>query len=164
MNKILALVIAFVLATFVSVVAGESPCDLLKSDLAAKRVELIKQNVTFTEAQAEVFWPLYEEYAATIDANFERQAMLTGQMAESYDSLDAKMASGVTAELLDINEKTGQLQRKFHKAIRNDLPSPLVAQFMTLEMQLNWIASLQIASQLPPLSKGSSDRNSRKGR
>jgi hypothetical protein len=164
MNRTFALVIIFVVATFAFVNAGDSPCDLLKSDLAAQRVDLIKQNVSFTEAQAEMFWPLYEEYAAAVTANFERQAMFTSQMAEDYDSLDAKTASGITGELMDINENIGTLQRRFHKTIRSELPSPMVAQLMTLELQINWIASLQVASQLPQLSKDGSSRSSGRGR
>jgi len=154
MKKALLLSLVCLLFTSANGFGADSYCELLKSDLASTRADIIKEVIPLTEEQAEVFWPLYAEYETAMAANLERRAMLTGQLADNYDSLDTKLASGLAEEMLDVGEERTQIQRRFYKKLVRALPSPLVAQYFQLEFQLNMLAELQVASQLPQLGEG----------
>ena len=154
MRNILVLSLLCILFTSAQGLAGNTYCELLKSDLTSKRVDIITELIPLTEEQAEVFWPLYAEYEKALITNLERRDMLTGRLAENYDSLDAKLASGLAEELFDIGESRAQIQRKFYKQIVRELPSPIVARYFQVEFQLNMLSDLQIASQLPQFGDG----------
>lgn len=162
MTRIVTFALIIAVATGTAVIAADSPCDLLKADLSAKRADIINEVIPFTEEQAEIFWPLYEKFSEDLADNLGRQTNLLNQLADNYDSLEAKLASGITESLLDTYERTLQLQREFHKQLRTELPTALVARLMQLEVQLDWIANLQTASQLPQLTPGPDKRGSKR--
>ena len=160
MRKILMLSLVCVLLSVVSGFGQDSYCDLLKSDLTADRADIIKKTIPLTEEQAEFFWPLYQEYEEALLANQARRDMLTAQLAENYDSLDAKLASGLAEALFDVGDQRSQLQRRFYKKLSRELPAALVIKYFQLEFQLNMLSDLQVAAQLPQLVEHKSDTRS----
>ena len=64
MKNIFAGLYLFVLGFAVAIPASaqDAYLELVRSDLKADRVALVTATMGFTDAEAEIFWPIYREY------------------------------------------------------------------------------------------------------
>jgi len=142
------IILLFVLASSM-LFAQETYFELLRQDLSTKKVALITDVMQFTDAEAEVFWPLYREY------DFERQKIgdellkLIKNYAKNFQKLTDEKATELMNKNLDLKGEKNNLNIIYFRKFSNVIAPARAAKFMQVMNQIDLVIDVQLASQIP---------------
>ena len=123
--------------------------DILKKDIQSEAKMLVGENLEMTEEQAEVFWPLYDEYGAELlELSNERLNIISSYMLDYYDLSDEK-AETLVNQAMDIDQKRLDLKRKYIAKMSKVLPQKLVGKFFQIDGYLQTLLTIQRQSTIP---------------
>lgn len=122
---------------------------LLRSDVKAKKVEIIRQNLTLTDEQSKTFWPLQQSYENELSKLGDERVNVIRDYAKYWDNLSDAEAKDLGNRMLDFQKKRVDLRRKYFDRISKDVSPTIAAKFFQVEMQLGNLIDLEIASSVP---------------
>ena len=123
--------------------------DILKKDIQTEAKMLVGENLEMTADQAEVFWPLYDEYAAELlELSNERLNIISSYMLDYYD-LSNEKAETLVNQAMDIDQKRLDLKRKHIAKMNEVLPQKLVGKFFQIDNYLQTLLTIQRQSTIP---------------
>jgi len=123
--------------------------DILKKDIQTEAKKLVGENLGMTGEQENVFWPLYDEYAAELlELSNERLNVISSYMLDYYDLSDEK-AETLVNQAMDIEQKRLDLKRKHIAKMNEVLPQKLVGKFFQIDNFLQTLLTIQRQSTLP---------------
>jgi hypothetical protein len=150
---------AFVLAAALIIPAAAPAQSKVKSqkqlDLAAARAErkaAVGENMNLTDAEAKVFWPLYDQYEARMDKIEDRHVREVKNYAASYETLTNDDANRKLDEVVAIQQARLDVIREFVPKFRAALPGIKVTRFFQIDSKLHAMLQCHIA-QLVPLAQ-----------
>ncbi len=116
----------YVIAFMAITLLGLSQPNTKREKIEALRVTFISQKVNFTTAEAQQFWPLYNEYNDKIDANRKafRQLVNKTDVTEFATDKDAELY--LNAELT-LKQKEYELYKEYYDKFKKVLPIKKVA-------------------------------------
>jgi hypothetical protein len=123
--------------------------ELLRKDVKAEKTAVITMVMEFTDAESEVFWPIYREYEFESEKLMDLRIALIREYAESYESMTNDIAKDLMGRVLKIQEKRLKLDKKYWKTFSKKLNPITAARFMQVNGQINDLIDLQIASEMP---------------
>jgi len=128
--------------------------DILKKDIQTEAKILVGENLEMTEDQAEIFWPLYDEYTAELlELSNERLNVISSYMLDYYDLSDEK-AETLVNQAMDIEQKRLDLKRKHIAKMNEVLPQKLVGKFFQIDNYLQTLLTIQRQSTIPFIKTG----------
>jgi len=122
---------------------------LLRSDVQSKKVEIIRQNLTLTEEQAGKFWPLQRSYDNDLSKLNDDRLNVIRDYAKHWDDLSDSVASNLGNRMLDYQKKRVELRKKYFDRISKEITPTVSAKFFQIEMQLEDVIDLGVASSIP---------------
>jgi hypothetical protein len=131
----------------------ESYLELLRADLKTQKVAIVTLNMGLTDAQGQVFWPIYRKYDAELTTFNDQRIALIKDYAANFDKMTDAKADSLTKEVFTLLEKRLKLQEKYYQEFAKALNPVLAAKYMQIERQLNALVDLQIGSELPLITK-----------
>jgi len=132
-------------------VPSDEEIQLLKKDIRAKRKQIIAANMTLTEAQAEKFWPIYDQYTAELSKISDTKISLIKEYVGTYSTLTDQDAEGYVHRWAAIDEATNQLRTKYFPIFHQVLSGKSTALFFQMDHRLALMIDLQLTSQMPIL-------------
>jgi len=132
-----------------SQVISNQDLDLLRKDLRAKRKELIAANLKLTEAEAERFWPVYEQYIKELIAINDNKFALIHDYAENFGKMTNDESLLFIRRWLDFDIATTQLRQKYVPIVSKVLDGKKTATFFQLDRRIAMMMDLQVSSQMP---------------
>ena len=123
--------------------------ELLKTDLKAQKISLVKDGMELTKEEGEKFWPIYNEYQEEVGKLIDLKVKLIRDYAEHYEKMTNKKAEDLLDEAIDIDEKSAKLQKKYIKKIKKVLPAKKVVRFYQLDNRITMLLQLQTSSNIP---------------
>lgn len=149
-----ALIILFVVLMIGgSLYSQEAYLELLRSDLATLKVALVTKAMELTDAQSEVFWPIFRKYDVELATLNDGRIALIKDYAQNFDQMTDAKADDMTKKVFALLEKRLKLQEAYYQQFSEALGSIVAARFMQVERQINALVDLQIASELPLVKK-----------
>lgn len=117
--------IFLVLFCFTAVVSFAQPGSK-RDKIEALRVSFINQKVNFTTQEAQLFWPLYDEYNDKLEYNRKafRQQFIK---AVDFNTLTDKEAEAYIAAELNLKQKEYELYKEYFEKFKKILPIKKVA-------------------------------------
>lgn len=153
------------LVVFAAVIAGEAALGQATETSAAEdpefkqarallqagRKDIIRDEIRFTDAEAEKFWPAYEKYRSDVLAVRDRHAMLVTDYLKAYreGTVSARYANTLIDDYLDIKSDLLKVQKKHLRHFRKALPARKAARFYQLENKLDVELEAQLALFVP---------------
>jgi len=137
--------------------------ELLRKDIKAEKTAVITMVMEFTDAESEIFWPLYREYEFEADKLVDSRIAVIREYAKSYDSMTNDIAKDLMGRVLKLQEKRLKLDKKYWKTFSKKLNPITAARFMQVNGQINDLIDLQIASELPLIQATGSDHEDHEG-
>jgi hypothetical protein len=122
---------------------------LLRSDIQTKKTDVIQQNLTLSEDQARKFWPLQRSYENDLSKLGDRGLDVVRDYAKNWDDLSDEMARNLGKRLLGYHKKREDLHGKYFDRMSKEISPMIAAKFFQIEMQLEDIIDLGVASSLP---------------
>lgn len=137
---------------------GESPqaikdqdIELLRKDLRSERKQIVAANMTLTDAEAQKFWPIYDQYTAEVTKIGDARYALIKQYAKTYDNMTEAQAQDLLKELLETDRRVVELRQQYVPLFRKSLSAKKTATFFQLDRRLGLMLDLQLASAIPIL-------------
>jgi hypothetical protein len=122
---------------------------LLRQDLRAMKMQVIGQNMSLSDTEAQKFWPLYNHYVRDLqEVNNQKYALLK-QYAEMWATMTDQDALIYVRNWLEADGQAQALRLKYVPVVSQVLPGKKAATFFQLDRRLNMIIDLQLFSQIP---------------
>jgi hypothetical protein len=126
---------------------------LSTSDIRARTMEIIRGSMNFTEEEGKAFWPLYGKYEQESGALNDRMIAIITDYQANVKTLSNEKANRLSEEVLELDAKKVQLNKKYYKEFSKILPSIRVLQFFQLARRIDTLLSMRIASILPMIGE-----------
>jgi hypothetical protein len=127
--------------------------ELLRSNVQTAKTAVLTQTMNLNDAQAAKFWPIYREYNFELQKLNDKKIAGIQDYANNYDSMTDTKANELALTALDLESQRTALKRKYYEKMNSALGGVVAARFLQVENQLLMIIDLQIASQLPIVTK-----------
>ena len=129
--------------------ASDQDIQLLRQDIRSQKKQMVAANMPLTDAEAEKFWPVYDQYTAeTIKANDARYALIK-EYATSYVGMTDDQARSLTKKAIEVDESFVQLRLKYMPIFEKVMPAKKVALFFQIDRRLGLLIDLQLAASIP---------------
>ena len=123
--------------------------ELVKTDLKVEYKTIIIENMVFSDAEAEVFWPIFNNYMIKKNANLDKDMAILKDYAEHYDDLtDDKIEELVKSSQ---SQRSSRLKNRnaYYKSLKKALGVRKAAKLFQIDRQINTIFDFQLATQIP---------------
>ena len=122
---------------------------LLRQDVRAMKMQVIGENMSLSDAEAQKFWPIYKHYADDLhEVNNAKYALLK-QYAETWTTMTDQDALIYVRHWMEVDAEAQALRLKYVPAVTQALPGKKAATFFQLDRRLSMIVDLQLFSQIP---------------
>jgi hypothetical protein len=131
--------------------ASTSDMEILRDKVKADKKLVVAQNMTLTDAEAKLFWPIYDAYQADLAVINQRIAKLVTDYAAAYN---AGPVSDVTAktlmdEGLAIEQAEVQLRQSYVPKLGKALPAGKTARYLQIESKIRAVIRYDLATNIP---------------
>jgi hypothetical protein len=137
----------------VSAASIESEIELLRSDIKAEKVDLVKDLLKLDGAKADAFWPVYRKYQAELDVLGDKRLALIKDYAAHMDSLTDDKAKSLVNQALDLQSKRNDLLKKYYKNFDKVLGATDAAKLVQLEHLIMALVDVQVGANMPLVEK-----------
>ena len=120
-----------------------------RSLMATERKILVMREMNLTPEEAEVFWPLYDEYVNARRTLGDKRVKLVTDYAASYQQMTDDIAEDLLDQLLNYETQALKLKKKYVKKFKKVLPQIKVVRYFQLENKIDAIVNFDLASQIP---------------
>jgi outer membrane murein-binding lipoprotein Lpp len=121
---------------------------MLRSDLRANRKQVIAANMTLTPAEAERFWPVYEQYVnELVQINNTKYALIKEYLQNT--NMTDEEAFSISKRWVEVDAAVVQLRLKYIPIFRKALSAKGTAMFFQIDRRVQMMIDLQLASSLP---------------
>jgi hydrogenase maturation factor HypE len=122
---------------------------MLRTDVRAEKVAVITEVMAFTDAEAEVFWPIYREYELELAKLFDKRLANIKNYADNFEAIDDAKADELITTAFKISEKRTKLQKSYYTKVKKAIGAKRAAKFAQLDHQIDLLIEIQIAANLP---------------
>jgi hypothetical protein len=128
--------------------ASDADIQMLRRDLRSQKKQIVAANMDFTDAKAEKFWPVYEQYTSDLVKINDTKAALIQEYIQTYDTMTGDQAESYLRKRAAVEESIMQLRVKYVPIFRKVLSGRETALFFQIDWRLGLMIDLQLA-QLP---------------
>jgi hypothetical protein len=138
-----------ILQKVISPTVSDEDIALLRKDIRAMKMQVIGQNMSLSDPEAEKFWPIYKHYADDLhEVNNSKYALLK-QYAETWETMSDQDALIYVRHWMEVDAEAQALRLKYVPTVTQVLPGRKAATFFQLDRRLSMIVDLQLFSQIP---------------
>lgn len=127
----------------------ENEIEAARKMMVTERKLVIAGELVMTPAEAEAFWPVYNEYLEEMGPVGDDEVQLITDFANNYQNMSEEFADQMLNDYMDIQARTLKIRRSYLKRFKKVLPSVKVAKLYQVENKLNAVLDYQLASQIP---------------
>ncbi len=122
---------------------------MLRKDIRSQRKQLIAANMKLNDAEAEKFWPVYEQYISELVKTNTKKYALIKQYIQSGGALSDADAESAVKQWVDVDQSVAQLRMQYIPNFRKVLSPKSLALFYQLDRRVQLMIDLQLASTIP---------------
>jgi hypothetical protein len=123
--------------------------EMIKKDVQAESKMIVKEYLELTEEQAEVFWPLYDEYDAAYDAIVDERVKIIEDYMINYYALDDETVKDLIGRSFDLDQKVFDTRKEYINKMYDVLPASLVAKFYQIDNRIAALVDVVRMSTIP---------------
>ena len=123
--------------------------ELMRQDLRAKRKQVMATNMELSPAEAEKFWPVFDQYIQDQRKIYDVHYGLLKEYSDTMATLTEAQALSLTKRWADTDAAKAQLRLKYYPAFEKIIGAKRTARFCQLERLLTLMIDVQIASDVP---------------
>ena len=128
---------------------SQSPSDhdleLLRKDVRSLKKQIVAANMYLTDAQAEKFWPVYDQYTADVARIYDTKLALIQEYSQNSDTMTGDQAESYLRKRAVVEDSIMQLRVKYIPIFREVLSGRETALFFQIDWRLGLMIDLQLA-------------------
>lgn len=136
-------------ASPVSAADAEKALAEYRSEMQAKRADIMAKGLTLSAEQASKFWPMFEKYQKEQNVIIDAQIKAVQRYAASYDKLSDTDALAFVKALLDRDDQMQALRSKWLVTFQTAVPPRTAARVIQIDRRLSQLAQAQLSAQIP---------------
>ena len=133
---------------------NEQYMELMRQDLRTNKLAVMTEAMALTDAQGEVFWPIYRDYQTDLSKIGDKRIAMIKDYAENYENMTDEKAKELVKNWFGQQKGRLSLLEKTAKKVAKATDSVVAARFIQVENAVNMLVDLQIASELPLFVEG----------
>ncbi len=151
MKKLIILPLLFFFSLgFAQVESFESDyVEMLKKDIQENSRLIVADNLTLTEVQAKIFWPLYDDYDAAYDKLVDERVKVIEDYMMNYYGLDEETGKALITKSMDLKQKAVDIQKEYINKMMKVLPVSVVGKFFQIDNRITAIIDIARMANLP---------------
>ena len=122
---------------------------LLRKDIRAMKMQVMGENMSLSDTEAQKFWPIYKHYADDLHEVHNAKYALFKQYAETWATMTDQDALIYVRRSMEADAEAQALRLKYVPVMNQILPGKKTATFFQLERRLCLMIDLQLYSQIP---------------
>jgi hypothetical protein len=126
--------------------------NLLRKDIRSQKKQIIAENMELSDAGAQKFWPVYDQYAAELSRIYDVKIALLKDYADNYGSMTGEQAESYIRKRAEVEQSIMQLRLRYMPAFRKVLSGRETALFYQLDWRLGLAIDVQLI-QVPLISQ-----------
>jgi hypothetical protein len=126
--------------------------ELLRKDVRSQKKQIIAENMDLSDAEAEKFWPVYDQYSADLSKVYDTKIALLSDYAENYSSMTGEQAENYIRKRAEVEQSIMQLRLKYVPAFRKVLSGRETALFYQLDWRLGLAIDVELV-QVPLINQ-----------
>ena len=123
--------------------------DMIRSDVSAQKKSVINHVMQLSEADATIFWPIYEQYQMESSKIGNETAALIKEYVEGFETMTDSRAESLMTRTFDLRKRGLALRFNYYETVSKALSPIKAAKFMQIDNQLVTMLELQLTSNLP---------------
>jgi hypothetical protein len=129
--------------------AIDQDIDLLRKDIRSQKKQLIAANLPLTDAEAQKFWPVYDQYTAElVQINNDKYALIK-EYARDFGTMTDAQADDWTVRVLKLDANVSTLRQKYLSNFQKVLSPKKTALYEQVERKAQMLIDLQLSAQIP---------------
>ena len=128
---------------------SDQDIQMLRRNLRSQRKQVIAANMKLTDAEAEKFWPIYDQYIAELVQMNGKKYDLIKQYVQNNGVLTDAQADNAVKQWISVDQSVGDLRLKYFPSFRKVLSAQNTALFFQLDRRVQLMIDLQLATALP---------------
>jgi len=117
-------------------VAAADPTPLLPAEARTDKRAYVSRALDLTEAEARKFWPIYDAYQRSVDANTRRLTRMVEDVVAAGDRVTDTYAKSLAAQYLVAHDDEARDFRRMHKSVMRALPPNKAVRYIQIENKL----------------------------
>ena len=126
--------------------------DLLRKDVRSQKKQIIAENMELSDAEAQKFWPVYDQYAAELSRIYDVKIALLKDYTDNYSSMTGEQAESYIRKRAEVEQSMMQLRLKYMPAFRKVLSGRETALFYQLDWRLGLAIDVELV-QVPLINQ-----------
>jgi hypothetical protein len=126
---------------------------LMRKDLRSDKKLIVAANMVLTDAEAQKFWPVYDQYAADLAKVNDAKLDVVKEYAANIDGLSDAKAEDLARRWTEADSAAIQLRLKYLSLLQRVLPGTKAARFFQIDRRIGLVMDLQVASEIPLVSQ-----------
>ena len=122
---------------------------LLRKDIRSQKKQVIAANLPLTDAEAQKFWPVYDEFTEQLVMINNDKYALIKEYAQNYGNMTDAQADNWTQRLLAVDANAAALRQKYWSKFSAVLPAKKTALYEQVERRAQLLIDLQLSAQIP---------------
>jgi Spy/CpxP family protein refolding chaperone len=120
-----------------------------RSELMARRADVMAKGLTLTSEQAARFWPLFDQFQKEQDLVVQEQITATDDYAKNYEHLSDAEALAYLNMLLVRDKKMYEMRVKWLAKLKEVIPPAMAARAIQLDRRLGNVTQVQLSQRIP---------------
>ena len=132
--------------------AQDKPADNMRfvvEKIRSDKKLFIADNMQLAEAEAKVFWPIYDQYQDELFLLRARTIKLISDYAEAYEKMTDDTAKKLLDEVITIDTLGLKLRQTYLARFRDFLPDVKAVRYYQLENKINAALMYEFAATIP---------------
>ena len=126
--------------------------DLLRKDVRSQKKQIVAENMELSDAEAQKFWPVYDQYAAELSRIYDVKIALLKDYADNYSTMTGEQAESYIRKRAEVEQSIMQLRLKYMPAFRKVLSGRETALFYQLDWRLGLAIDVELV-QVPLINQ-----------
>jgi hypothetical protein len=122
---------------------------LMRKDIRSQRKQIIAANMKLSDAEAEKFWPVYNQYIADLSKINDTKYALIKQYVDKRGVLSDAEAGDAVNQWVGVDQSVAELRKKYIPTFHQVLSPKNTALFYQLDRRVQLLIDLQLAASLP---------------
>ena len=149
--SLLSIVFSLCLGTLSPVQAQSAiQMEILRERVQSDKKALIEANLDLTAAEANAFWPVYDEFQIEIEALNSRIGWVIRDFGEAYvaGSITEEQAEDLLDEVIAIDEDDAKMRKKYAKQFQRILAPATVVRYLQIENKIRAAIRFDLAANI----------------
>ncbi len=117
--------------------------------IETERRTVFVQNMNLNEADAKVFWVIYDQFETELKILREKAIINLKIYGEQYETMTDEQADKLELEMLANEAKRTSIRKKYYKKMSKQLGGKVATRFMQLDAIVSMVLRLSIYDELP---------------